>query len=120
MSNNKVWFVTGASKGLGLSLVKKLLKEGYRVAATSRNLSDLSKAVDNHSDQFLPLAVNIKNEESVQEVPLFSLYSETRSPTPEQLAIIDTLIIDLPDVGCRYEINSKKETHHTSTGYTPI
>ncbi|SDP88455.1 NADP-dependent 3-hydroxy acid dehydrogenase YdfG [Mucilaginibacter sp. OK268] len=67
MSNKKVWFVTGASKGLGLSLVKKLLKEGYRVAATSRNLSDLSKAVDNHSDQFLPLAVNIKNEESVQE-----------------------------------------------------
>lgn len=67
MSNNKVWFVTGASKGLGLALVKRLLNEGYQVAATSRNLSDLSKAVDIHSEQFLPLAVNIKNEESVQE-----------------------------------------------------
>ena len=67
MSNKKVWFVTGTSKGLGLALVKRLLKEGYRVAATSRNLSDLSKAVDTHSEQFLPLAVNIKNEESVQE-----------------------------------------------------
>ncbi|WP_183565511.1 SDR family oxidoreductase [Mucilaginibacter sp. SP1R1] len=67
MESKKVWFVTGASKGLGLSLVKKLLSDGYRVAATSRNLSDLSKAVDHHSDQFLPLAVNIKNEESVHE-----------------------------------------------------
>jgi NAD(P)-dependent dehydrogenase (short-subunit alcohol dehydrogenase family) len=67
MENKKVWFVTGASKGLGLTLVKRLLTEGYRVAATSRNLSDLSKAVDSHSDQFLPLAVDIKNEDSVQE-----------------------------------------------------
>mgnify|MGYP006177307749 FL=1 len=27
MENNKVWFVTGASKGLGLELAKKLLAE---------------------------------------------------------------------------------------------
>ncbi|HEX8018818.1 oxidoreductase [Mucilaginibacter sp.] len=67
MENNKVWLVTGASKGLGLALVKKLLGEGYKVAATSRNLSDLNKAVDVHSEQFLPLAVNLTNEDSVQE-----------------------------------------------------
>jgi uncharacterized protein YbbC (DUF1343 family) len=34
-------------------------------------------------------------------VPLFSLYSKTRIPTPEQLANVDTLLIDLQDVGCR-------------------
>lgn len=67
MENNKVWLVTGASKGLGLALVKKLLNEGYKVAATSRNLSDLNKAVDANSEQFLPLAVNLTNEDSVQE-----------------------------------------------------
>jgi NAD(P)-dependent dehydrogenase (short-subunit alcohol dehydrogenase family) len=67
MENNKVWLVTGASKGLGLALVKKLLSEGYKVAATSRNLSDLNKAVDVHNEQFLPLAVNLTNEDSVQE-----------------------------------------------------
>ena len=65
-SNNKVWFVTGASKGLGLSLVKKLLDNGYRVAATSRNLSDLETAVGSH-DNFLPLAVDILNEKSVAD-----------------------------------------------------
>lgn len=34
-------------------------------------------------------------------VPLLSLYSETRVPTPEQLEGLDTLIVDLADVGCR-------------------
>lgn len=67
MENNKVWFVTGASKGLGLALVKKLLNEGYKVAATSRNLSDLTKAVNMQNEQFLPLAVNLTSEDSVQE-----------------------------------------------------
>jgi NAD(P)-dependent dehydrogenase (short-subunit alcohol dehydrogenase family) len=64
---NKIWFVTGASKGLGLSLVKKLLQEGYRVAATSRNLEDLKKAVGVNSDAFLPLSVDVKNETSVEK-----------------------------------------------------
>jgi NAD(P)-dependent dehydrogenase (short-subunit alcohol dehydrogenase family) len=67
MSNQNIWFVTGASKGLGLTLVKKLLSEGYKVAATSRNISDLENAVGVTSDAFLPLAVNIKSEESVQQ-----------------------------------------------------
>ena len=45
MSTKKVWFVTGASKGLGLTLVKKLLTKGYSVAATSRNVSELQKVI---------------------------------------------------------------------------
>lgn len=64
---NKTWFVTGASKGLGLALVKKLLQEGYRVAATSRNLEDLRKAAGSNSDAFLPLSVDLKNEKSVEK-----------------------------------------------------
>ena len=64
---NKTWFVTGASKGLGLALVKKLLSSGYRVAATSRNVNDLKKAVDAGSETFLPLAVDLKNESSVEK-----------------------------------------------------
>jgi uncharacterized protein YbbC (DUF1343 family) len=34
-------------------------------------------------------------------IPVFSLYSATRSPTPEMLAHIDTLVVDLQDVGTR-------------------
>ncbi len=63
----KVWFVTGASKGLGLSLVKKLLEEGYHVAATSRNVKELEKAVGVSNDQFLPIAMNILDEADVEK-----------------------------------------------------
>lgn len=65
-SDQNVWFVTGASKGLGLSLVKKLLIKGYKVAATSRSQADLENAVGNHTN-FLPLAVDILNEKSVAD-----------------------------------------------------
>lgn len=65
MDKKKVWFVTGASKGLGLTLVKKLLSEGYQVAATSRDVESLKKAVANDSSNFLPLQVELLNEVSV-------------------------------------------------------
>jgi len=34
-------------------------------------------------------------------IPIFSLYSETRSPTPEMLEHVDALVVDLQDVGTR-------------------
>jgi uncharacterized protein YbbC (DUF1343 family) len=36
-----------------------------------------------------------------RQVPIFSLYSETREPTPEMLDLIDVLVIDIQDVGAR-------------------
>ncbi len=35
-------------------------------------------------------------------VPVHSLYGEVRRPTPEMLAGLDLLVVDLPDVGSRY------------------
>ncbi|HEX7295828.1 MAG TPA: DUF1343 domain-containing protein [Pyrinomonadaceae bacterium] len=34
-------------------------------------------------------------------LPVYSLYSETREPTDEMLADVDTLVFDMQDVGCR-------------------
>ncbi|MDN3588345.1 SDR family NAD(P)-dependent oxidoreductase [Pedobacter aquatilis] len=67
MGLKKVWFVTGASKGLGLSLVKQLLKSGQYVAATSRNVNELAAAVNSNSEKFLPLAVNLSDELNVEQ-----------------------------------------------------
>ena len=65
MSTQKVWFVTGASKGLGLSLVKRLLTEGYKVAATSRDAEALRREAGNDSSYFLPLQVDLTDNVSV-------------------------------------------------------
>jgi NAD(P)-dependent dehydrogenase (short-subunit alcohol dehydrogenase family) len=66
-TKKKTWFVTGASQGLGLSLVKKLLAQGYSVAATSRELGGLQKSIGMATDRFLPLAVTLTDEKSVDE-----------------------------------------------------
>jgi NAD(P)-dependent dehydrogenase (short-subunit alcohol dehydrogenase family) len=68
MNTSKVWYVTGASQGLGLTLVKKLLEKGYRVAATSRNTQALRKSVGiTDTERFLPLAVDLNNLDSIDE-----------------------------------------------------
>lgn len=66
MAAKKVWFVTGASKGLGLTLVKKLLAKGYCVAATSRNVQSLVEEVGKVSENFLPLAMDLRDNEEVK------------------------------------------------------
>jgi short-subunit dehydrogenase len=68
MNTSKVWYVTGASQGLGLTLVKKLLDKGYRVAATSRDAHTLTQAVGLiDKDRFLPLAVDLNNLDCIDE-----------------------------------------------------
>ena len=68
MNTSKVWYVTGASQGLGLILVKKLLENGYRVAASSRDVHTLSQAVGLiDKDRFLPLAVDLNNLDCIDE-----------------------------------------------------
>jgi NAD(P)-dependent dehydrogenase (short-subunit alcohol dehydrogenase family) len=68
MNTSKVWYITGASQGLGLTLVKKLLESGYRVAATSRNAQALKKAVGIiDAERFLPLVVDLNNLDCIDE-----------------------------------------------------
>ncbi len=66
METKKVWFVTGASKGLGLALIKKLLEQNYRVAATTRNVQSLIAEIGETSETFLPLEVSLTDNENVQ------------------------------------------------------
>ncbi|MDR6966018.1 NAD(P)-dependent dehydrogenase (short-subunit alcohol dehydrogenase family) [Flavobacterium arsenatis] len=63
--NKKVWFITGASKGFGLILVRQLLEAGHSVTATTRNKADLVKEIPTSSD-FLALEMDLVDEKSVQ------------------------------------------------------
>jgi NAD(P)-dependent dehydrogenase (short-subunit alcohol dehydrogenase family) len=65
-NQRKTWFITGASQGIGLVLVKQLLAEGYNVAATARDLEKLQNTIGLASPQFLPLQAILPNEQSVK------------------------------------------------------
>jgi NAD(P)-dependent dehydrogenase (short-subunit alcohol dehydrogenase family) len=45
MSNKKVWFITGAGRGMGLDITKAALYAGYKVVATGRNTDRVAKAI---------------------------------------------------------------------------
>jgi len=66
-NENRTWFITGTSQGIGLVLVKQLLAQGFNVVATARNAESLKQAVGFTTAQFLPLQVNLIDEESVKE-----------------------------------------------------
>ena len=66
--DKKVWYISGASKGLGLALTHKLLMQGYRVAATSRLLPALVEATGGNTiENFLPLEVDLSSERSIAD-----------------------------------------------------
>ena len=63
----KVWFITGASRGLGLALVKQLLVRGDKVAATTRFPARLAEEIQNCiptalARNFLSMEVDLSNE----------------------------------------------------------
>jgi NAD(P)-dependent dehydrogenase (short-subunit alcohol dehydrogenase family) len=62
----KIWLITGASKGLGLILARQLLAAGFNVAATTRDKALLERELGLASDHFLPLAMDLTDEESVK------------------------------------------------------
>lgn len=64
---NKVAYITGGSKGIGLGIAKKLLDAGMRVAITSRHLDAAKKATQSLSQddsKILALESDVSNLES--------------------------------------------------------
>ncbi|MBW8244787.1 SDR family NAD(P)-dependent oxidoreductase [Muricauda oceani] len=66
MSTQKVWFITGASKGMGLEITKAVLENGGYVIATSRNTDLLLEKIGDYKDNLLPVELDITNEKDIQ------------------------------------------------------
>ena len=64
--SNKTWLITGAARGVGLSLARQVLAQGDAVAATSRTMESLREALGADGDRFLALEVDLVSEPSVQ------------------------------------------------------
>jgi NAD(P)-dependent dehydrogenase (short-subunit alcohol dehydrogenase family) len=63
MSSQKVWFVTGASRGIGAETVKAALAAGDKVVATGRRLATVQNAFKTDADRLLPLELDVTDEQ---------------------------------------------------------
>src|SRR5580692_2630145 len=49
-SMSKVWFITGAGRGMGVDIAKAALAAGHKVVATGRNTDKVAKALGKSAD----------------------------------------------------------------------
>jgi NAD(P)-dependent dehydrogenase (short-subunit alcohol dehydrogenase family) len=55
----KVWFITGASRGLGVEIAKAAMRAGDRVVATGRKRAAVTASLGADSDQFLAVEQDV-------------------------------------------------------------
>src|SRR5579859_5444744 len=58
MINKKIWFITGASRGMGADFAKAALAAGQAVVASGRNSDAVSKALG-QSDDLLAVKLDV-------------------------------------------------------------
>ena len=59
--SNKVWFITGASRGFGLLIARDALVRGDSVVAAARNVQAVVDALGAHP-QLLPVQLDVTRE----------------------------------------------------------
>jgi NAD(P)-dependent dehydrogenase (short-subunit alcohol dehydrogenase family) len=64
MSESKVWFITGTSRGFGREWAQAALERGDRVAGTARDLATLDELVKQYPETFLPLELDVTDRDA--------------------------------------------------------
>ena len=65
MASKKVWFITGAGRGLGVEIAKTALAAGHAVVATGRDPGKVAAALGEHDD-LLVIRLDITSAEQAQ------------------------------------------------------
>jgi NADP-dependent 3-hydroxy acid dehydrogenase YdfG len=65
IENKRVWFITGASKGLGYAFTCAALKAGDKVVAVARTIDKLEKLKETYQEALLPLNLDVTDREAV-------------------------------------------------------
>lgn len=63
---NKVWFITGASRGFGRIWAEGALQRGDQVAATARNVASIAGLKEKYGDNVLTLELDVTNAHQVK------------------------------------------------------
>ena len=64
MTDKKIWFVTGAARGMGVDIASAALSAGHAVVATARNAEAVTVALGDH-DELLAVQLDITDPASV-------------------------------------------------------
>ncbi|UFW64360.1 oxidoreductase [Rhizobium laguerreae] len=64
-SPTPIWFITGASSGLGRALAEAVLARGWRAAMTARRPETLANLTAEHGDRALALALDVTDSNAV-------------------------------------------------------
>jgi NAD(P)-dependent dehydrogenase (short-subunit alcohol dehydrogenase family) len=62
--SEKVWFITGTSRGFGRQWTIAALERGDKVAATARNTATLDDLVEKYGDALLPIRLDVTDREA--------------------------------------------------------
>jgi NAD(P)-dependent dehydrogenase (short-subunit alcohol dehydrogenase family) len=62
--SEKVWFITGTSRGFGREWAIAALERGDRVAATARNTSSLEDLQEKYGDALLPIELDVNDRDA--------------------------------------------------------
>ena len=62
--SEKVWFITGTSRGFGREWAIAALDRGDKVAATARNTDSLAELVEQYGDAILPISLDVTDKEA--------------------------------------------------------
>jgi NADP-dependent 3-hydroxy acid dehydrogenase YdfG len=65
---NRVWFITGASRGFGRVWTEAALERGDKVVATARKLESISVLNEKYAENVLTLELDVTNPDQVKEV----------------------------------------------------
>jgi NAD(P)-dependent dehydrogenase (short-subunit alcohol dehydrogenase family) len=65
MSENNVWFITGAARGMGIDIAKAALQAGHSVVATARDAANVTAALGDHKN-LLAVSLDITNPDAAQ------------------------------------------------------
>lgn len=60
----KVWFITGTSRGFGNEWARAALERGDKVAATARDVASLDDLVAKYGDAILPIALDVTDRDA--------------------------------------------------------
>ena len=83
MDANKVWLITGCSRGIGRSLAETVLKNGGKVAVTARNTDDIQELINQYPKTAINLKLDVTRPDTI---------TKAVSTTKSQFGRIDILV----------------------------